>query len=217
MLESEITNLLKYGEATISVTTSPVSLQAKSNKKENLKNTIHNHFLNFDEIIISDIKVEIIWYCRTQERYETDKIADIDNIVKPILDSLCGEGGIIIDDNQVQTITAYWLDIWCGEEYFDINIKCFDTSFIKRSDLAYFEIRPNLYLPYNYRLEKNLIEKNISLLTFQFDTFDKLMKTGKGYDVARGILPCMRLFHKSRIPKCYQTFTKEELLSSNNV
>ena len=43
------------------------------------------------------------------ERQETDKVGDIDNITKPILDALTGPYGILIDDSQIGSVHTFWM------------------------------------------------------------------------------------------------------------
>ncbi|MCI5130534.1 MAG: RusA family crossover junction endodeoxyribonuclease [Candidatus Electrothrix sp. EH2] len=76
--------------------------------------------------------------CSRKKRYETDTSADIDNIIKPLLDSLCGPSGILIDDNQVQCVTCYWLDTSDYEsEKINISIDYIDDEYISKEGLIF--------------------------------------------------------------------------------
>jgi len=47
---------------------------------------------------LGDVKVSIEWTLHEQDPYESDAAPDVDNILKPLLDVLCGPDGILIDD-----------------------------------------------------------------------------------------------------------------------
>jgi hypothetical protein len=55
------------------------------------------------------VQVEFAWYLHGVQRQETDKIGDIDNITKPILDALVGPDGILIDDSQIGSLHTFWM------------------------------------------------------------------------------------------------------------
>ena len=52
----------------------------------------------------------IEWTVHEQDRYESDAAPDVDNILKPLLDGLCGPEGVLIDDCQVQAVDCRWID-----------------------------------------------------------------------------------------------------------
>jgi Holliday junction resolvase RusA-like endonuclease len=211
---NDFERLLEFGETTIKINGQPLSNQSsKSEKKKALQEKIHNNIGEFDKYLISDVKVEIIFYCYEETRYENNNTIDIDNIIKPILDAISGKLGIIVDDNQVQTIVCSWLDIHSGDEFFEIKISCFDQQYISKSDIAFVEIKRYLYLPFDKSLCKNAINSLISTYKYQFEQFDKLIELGVARDDARAILPSQRLFHKNRLTDFNELlFTVKELL-----
>lgn len=40
---------------------------------------------------------------------ESDKIGDLDNLIKPIIDTFSGCNGIFIDDSQIGSINSLWM------------------------------------------------------------------------------------------------------------
>lgn len=95
----------------ITTSLSPVSLQSRSARKEwfkeQLSEAIREHT---DRIFLGDVQIDIDWYISQRDRYTSNRVADIDNIVKPILDSLHGSNGIMVDDGQVQAVDVRWMD-----------------------------------------------------------------------------------------------------------
>jgi Holliday junction resolvase RusA-like endonuclease len=86
-----------------------VSMQSRNAKKEELINAIRNKLQAFRWVICGPVYLQFHWYIGHKEKKETDKAADLDNINKPILDSLCGAAGVIIDDSQVKSIITDWI------------------------------------------------------------------------------------------------------------
>lgn len=91
--------------------TPPLSLQAKKDRKGPFQVALGSAVsAATDFTLLGDIRVEIDWYIDPWDRYENNKVADIDNIVKPILDAISGIDGIFLDDGQVQAIDVRWID-----------------------------------------------------------------------------------------------------------
>lgn len=86
-----------------------VSMQSKAQRQRDLISLIHDELKKFQWVISDSVTIEITWYLNVVERQETDKVGDLDNITKPLLDSLTGENGVLIDDAQIGSIHTYWL------------------------------------------------------------------------------------------------------------
>lgn len=86
-----------------------VSVQSRKERKDELCNLIKAELSKFRWIVCGSVNVQLAWYLHAVSRQETDKIGDLDNISKPILDSLAGENGILIDDSQLGSIDTLWM------------------------------------------------------------------------------------------------------------
>lgn len=85
-----------------------VTMQSKNKRQLELCDFIQAELKKFKWIIAGSVQIELIWYLNSIERQETDKVGDLDNITKPILDSLVGINGILIDDAQIGSIHTFW-------------------------------------------------------------------------------------------------------------
>ncbi|MDZ4058895.1 MAG: RusA family crossover junction endodeoxyribonuclease, partial [Bacteroidales bacterium] len=85
------------------------SLQSRKEIRDQITSLIKNELSKFKWIISGSVVVEFAWYLNAIERQETDKIGDIDNISKPIQDSLTGSNGILIDDAQIRGLYSFWM------------------------------------------------------------------------------------------------------------
>lgn len=85
-----------------------VSAQSQSARKRELVDAIQVELSQFKWLISGSVQIEFAWYLHGVERQETDKVGDIDNITKPILDALTGPKGILIDDAQIGSVHTFW-------------------------------------------------------------------------------------------------------------
>jgi Holliday junction resolvase RusA-like endonuclease len=87
----------------------PISHQSKNKEaKQRLQASIRKVLENIDFYLIGDISFHLLWNLHEHRRIETDGAADIDNILKPIIDGFTGFGALIIDDNQIDDVHAQW-------------------------------------------------------------------------------------------------------------
>jgi len=85
-----------------------VSIQSQKATRDELRSAIHERLRPFEWICAGPVNLELHWYLHGAQRQETDKVGDIDNITKPIIDSLAGEMGLLIDDSQIGSLHTLW-------------------------------------------------------------------------------------------------------------
>lgn len=108
----EVSEWIGAGRVIIESSIPPVSLQATSARKREFKALLSEAIgKNTTTHFVHDVKVEFTWKIEEQRRYETHIVADLDNLLKPLLDAATGPTGVLIDDNQVQQIGASWINL----------------------------------------------------------------------------------------------------------
>ncbi|MDR5759758.1 RusA family crossover junction endodeoxyribonuclease [Caballeronia sp. LZ035] len=103
-----------------------VSTQSRSERKQELTKAIQSELSRFKWLISGSVQIEFAWFLHGIERQETDKVGDIDNVTKPILDALTGSNGILIDDSQVGSIHTFWMS---RNEQVTYNVLKLDIQF----------------------------------------------------------------------------------------
>ena len=193
--------ILASGEIEFHLPIEPVSLQASRRKKDVVTSAIHQITGNSEFILTGDIQVDIDWWIHVQDRYEADSSADVDNIIKPILDAMCGPKGILINDCQVQSVCCSWFDHVSDNQKVIIRIKMLDPHAWKlKGSLTFIhmwnglcypillnEFSPESTLSHVESFEKMLLARNKSL-----------QETGD-YHHASFSMPIQRIFHISRV------------------
>jgi len=198
-----------YGELSFTVNMSPVSLQSKKVNRDKLRDAIWEITKPLEYIFIGDIQLEIEWHALPKERFESDKSPDVDNIIKPIIDALCGVNGLMIDDCQLQSLCSYWMYNYTGEEKIIFTIKYIDDQWTTKNQLIFIQFDEALCLPLEGYLPKSAITLMISLCKQGFAARQKLAKLGVHDSYTRAILPAYRVFHRTRI-KDFPVYKIEE-------
>lgn len=85
-----------------------VSVQSRKSVQDELCTAIRDQLRDFNWICAGHVNLDLLWYLQATQRQETDKIGDMDNITKPIIDALTGIDGLLIDDCQIGSIHSAW-------------------------------------------------------------------------------------------------------------
>lgn len=129
-----------------------ITIQSRKVLLDELKNNIHSELKKIKWLISGKAKLDIIWFLDSVKRQETDKIGDLDNITKPLIDCFSGQDGIIIDDSQFNLITSSW------ETRSLLNIGNlvimklhFNNDYtVNKENLYFLEVSTAIYTPLNF-------------------------------------------------------------------
>jgi Holliday junction resolvase RusA-like endonuclease len=187
------------GVTRLNVNVSPASSQSNSTRKNAVISMIRAITSQIGVILTGDVKIEIAWYINEDERYETDRSADTDNIIKPIVDALTGPSGIVVNDCQIQSVLCYWLDRFKIPEHIEIEMRYEpDVLFFKKDSLSFINIKKGLCLPIDTSLKPDGLRLFLDISEIQLHGKDELLSKGCNPSTARGVLPIQRIFHISR-------------------
>lgn len=168
------------------------SIQSKNEFRKKFDSQIAKELKKFEYIFTGEVKLFVEIPRNSIIQYHTDMTRDLDNILKPLIDSLCGPDRIIVDDNRIQTLSINWLDMRVPS--FKIHFVYYGNDFFeKKTDLVFVELFDKLYLPMSLSLTR---KQKIIMLS----GLAKLLKAYKKTKYT-GCLPIEHLYHKSRIIK----------------
>jgi Holliday junction resolvase RusA-like endonuclease len=85
------------------------TIQSKRSFKREISTVIENALARIKWIISGPVQIEFTWFLNAVKRQETDKIGDLDNTSKAILDELTGPSRVLIDDSQIKGLYFRWL------------------------------------------------------------------------------------------------------------
>lgn len=168
----------------------------------------------YQYLLSGDVKVEIEWSISQRARYESDSAADVDNIVKPILDAMSGPDGILVDDCQVQELTCYWTGgyLYPAEERVSIKLKFDPDAYYAKAGLQFLHIEKGLCYPIHGDVGSEFALRQAEHIIDRFQGARDMVARGTDLASARLTLPIQRVFHRSKIG-AFRTITIEEMRS----
>ncbi|MGL1957881.1 MAG: RusA family crossover junction endodeoxyribonuclease [Colwellia sp.] len=128
-----------------------VSMQSQKQRQKDLIALIHGELQRFEWVISETVNIEFTWYLDAVERQETDKVGDLDNITKPILDAFTGKNGVLIDDAQIGSIHTYWQsrNELKADNIVKINLSFNNDYCFNKSDLIFIQYEGAVCTPMN--------------------------------------------------------------------
>jgi Holliday junction resolvase RusA-like endonuclease len=180
-------------EIIINLNIEPVSFQNKPNDKNIFKNKVHLLTKGSPYIITNTCFIEIDYYCQYYKRYKNHGAYDIDNIIKPILDSLSGNNGIIIDDCLFDRVDINWIDK-NGDDEIKIRIYSPIIFYAKKEKLIIYK-NNNWCFPFS---GNNNISEVIGSLKKYFEVWNKIQNNSDYYKYTN-ILPIQRFIPYNKL------------------
>lgn len=186
------------GRIQLHIPVAPVSFQATASRKAALVSTVRSLVSPCRYLLTDDVTVQIRLHISARARYESNGSSDVDNIVKPILDALCGPDGILVDDCQVQALTCYWTGglLDPKDESVDVDLTFDPDAYLPKSVLQFLHIENALYFPIpagdptSTAYARRVIGR--------FADYRQLLEEGLNERAARSVLPLQRVFHNRR-------------------
>ena len=189
----------EFGALAFSLDLQPISRQAGKQKKRDLIDAIQGVTRKVKYLLSGDVQIEIEWLVHEKERYETNDSPDIDNILKPIIDALCGPDGLLIDDCQLQAVTSAWIDWTSTDHLLNFNIKFMSDEWVRKEDLVFIHLGDNLYFPMQENMPPQLGAQLLNSVQEMIALKGKLEAQTGDYYAASQMLPIQRLFHRSKL------------------
>ncbi|MFC6149916.1 MULTISPECIES: RusA family crossover junction endodeoxyribonuclease [Mumia] len=188
------------GKIVIRSAASPVSLQANTVRKKQFRAAFGAAVQEATRgIFTHDVEVTLVWLIEEARRYQTHLVADLDNVLKPLLDAITGPGGVFIDDNQVQSIRASWMTPGAGGPGFELTIEALmGDDYVERAGLSFVEFSADRC----YMLHGGLgpwEARVVAQFRRMVAAYHSELAMGFAEDVARMILPIARPFPRARL------------------
>lgn len=201
-----------FGEIQFELNLEPISQGSSSKQKSKLRAALKNVCQHYKFLLSGDVQIQIQWMVNQKYRYEYHKAPDIDNIIKPLLDSMCGKAGLIIDDTQVQYIGSQWMD-WINQNHkLKITVKYLADDYVFKSNLIFIEFDKGLCLPINHINSDEATIIYIEALQAMIDKRKEFDQMGLAYHSSRIALPTQRLFHRNKLTD-YKVIKINDLLT----
>lgn len=126
-----------------------VSGQSRGKTIEQLEKQIQKELSRISWLIYGDVFIDISWYFSCKEKRATDKVGDLDNITKPLLDSFCGPDGFMIDDCQVKGLYTCWRSKFPEGSALDtvqVDVRFSNSECLSKRNLVFVPVKEPLYV-----------------------------------------------------------------------
>jgi len=188
------------GSVVVRSSLSPISLQAARRRIDQLKAALKSAVAaSTDFLMTHDVEVSLTWFVEEDVRYQTHTAADLDNVLKPLFDACAGVNGIMIDDNQVQSIKASWETPGAFGPGFELVFQSLlrdDT--VTRAGTAFVEFAPNAcyILP---GIQPEFWVDLVSMYRIYRDKRAEMLDLGVDPSALAGLAPNTRPWHSQRL------------------
>lgn len=200
---------------------------ARQGFKQAIRGALKNKF-----VFVGEVSVVATLYLDEQKMLETPAYGDLDNYAKQLLDSIKGQGGLLIDDCQVRHLDISWIDIPYGS-WFELEIKAHPDDFLPNS-LKLFEMPDGLFYPISDQVwaTTGLINASNDSVLYSANSLAKITKNKKtfrhelrqkgvpafeAFRHAKLVSPGLLGFHRSRvIDSGYELISKNEWSGAAN-
>jgi len=201
----------EFGELEMTLPVPAVSRQATSAAKQAITELVRSFTKPLEYLLDGDVTVDIEWTLHERSRWETDASADVDNIIKPLLDALCGPDGILIDDCQVRSFSSTWLSWVKEEDQVVIRIKYDADHYLPKDGLVFVRIQGALCYPVPREIrEKRATAVWLDAVETSLRAREGIEKLTGSYYPARYVLPS-GFIHRSRLTQ-FPVYSPGELI-----
>lgn len=188
------------GRVDILSTVAPVTLQATPSRRRDFKDALGSAVTAATKgIFTHDVEVTLIWFIEEARRYQTHLVADLDNVLKPILDAVTGPEALLIDDNQIQSIKASWMTPGLHGAGFQLTFAALmREEYVSRQGLAFVEFSADRC----YMLPGGLGEhaaRFVASYRRMVGAYQDMLAAGIHEEVAQSVLPIARPFPRARL------------------
>ncbi|MBD1269993.1 RusA family crossover junction endodeoxyribonuclease [Aeromicrobium tamlense] len=192
-----------YDQARVEIRSSvdPISLQASAGRKAEFRRELGAAVQQASRgIFTHDVEVTLTWYISESRRYQTHLVADLDNVMKPILDAVTGPDGILIDDNQIQSVKACWMTPGARGTGFDLTFEALmRDDFIEREGLTFVEFSANRCYPLPGLSVPGHEASFVNSWRIALARYQSLLEAGVDHGSAQSVLPLVRPFPRARL------------------
>ncbi|MCQ4208339.1 RusA family crossover junction endodeoxyribonuclease [Streptomyces longispororuber] len=197
----DVQEFRSHGRVDIRSTVDPISLQASPVRKAEFKAALGSAVQKATRgIFTHDVEVTLVWFLEESRRYQTHLVADLDNVLKPILDAVTGPVGIMIDDNQIQSIRASWMTPGPPTGFELQFAALMGDDYQDREGLSFVEFSADrcYSLP---QAEPSVQASLVRAYGAGLAEYRKMLDAGVSESEARMVLPIARPFPRARLGK----------------
>lgn len=200
-----------FGDGSFLVEGAPASLQSPRKLKDDFIARVREATKHLDYYLTGDVTLDVYWFLHRDIRYRTDKSPDVDNILKPLIDALCGPDGLLVDDCQLSRVNVEWVSwIHPDKQQVKLDLRFIDSDFHKRQGLFFVDFGNGLCYPFSGHIPHAGLVKLLEAIRFMQEQAQLIRPYSE--EAAYLLSSVQRTFHRSRIAR-FPVLTFEEAIA----
>ncbi len=177
----------------VEIPVAPVSQQASGLDKAALKQQIQTALQPYELFLTGEVRLNIDWMIHDRLRYETDTAPDVDNILKPTIDALCGPSGVLIDDCQIQRVNCGWIDSSDEtKQALTLEIEYVEDEVIESKEIFFIQFPKGLCFPIEKDIPNRIGRQFVQILTLRLDSRKQIVDASGDYHLGLYVMPIQR-------------------------
>lgn len=191
----------EFGECAFVFSESPASIQASSDAKRRVTEMVRAQTRPLRWLLDDAVNVEIEWAIHERYRWETDAGADLDNILKPLIDAFTGPEGILVDDSLIKSLAVAWYSTTADQPQMRVRFRFDPDHFLPKERLVFMRVQDALCYPVPAEIREGPgLAIWIAAIKGALATRNALEGLTSSYYPARYVLPA-GFIHRSRVTK----------------
>lgn len=179
----------------------PVSQQSSSVRRTEQRDAITAHLARYGFILTGDVHVDVTWLVPERVRYESDAAADVDNILKPLLDAMCGPAGVLVDDCQLVSVACAWLGGMGDEQELQVRARYSPDQWLRKDGLLFVNCGHALCFPFSFGAPPAALRLLLDHVERALETRAAGESLGLPSEIASLAMPAQRFFHRSKVTR----------------
>lgn len=201
-----------FGNGSFLVEGAPASLQSPRKLKDDFIARVRDAIKHLDYYLTGDVTLDVYWFLHRDIRYRTDKSPDVDNILKPLIDALCGPDGLLVDDCQLSRVNVEWISwIHPDKQQVKLELRFIDSDFHKKAGLFFVDFGKGLCYPFSGHIPHVGLVKLLETMRFMQEQAELIRPYSE--EAAYALSSVQRPFHRSRIAR-FPVLTYDEAIKS---
>lgn len=132
---------------TFNVKVEPTSLQAKKTARVAFDNALASVLRGYDFVIDSQVTLSVRQWAVPRRRWEMDAEPDLDNWLKPLIDSFVGADRLLVDDSLIRSVEVSWGEGNVRRSVLRVRLKFDADHRLAKKGLRYIQFPGGLCFP----------------------------------------------------------------------
>lgn len=202
--DPETPEALSLPDYEIELALTPVSFQGSQGARRRLEQEVGEAAAKPGRLLTGEVGIEVEWLLHEKHRWESPHTLgtpDLDNVLKPLIDGLCGPDGLLIDDCQVQSIACNWID-WERDPDQRITLRVRPNmmdDWLRHQPLVWIDMGDGLCWPVPSSLEPSVQLIFVQHFEASLALRDQFLAIGIPEADAKFHMPIQRRFHRARL------------------